>query len=63
MKGRDAKAELVRAGIHMYVASGEARMHLSRFSKLLNSNDELPEKLANRIQEIIASHSEEAAVG
>jgi hypothetical protein len=49
MRGRDLKAEAVRAGLALYVVAAEAGVNPNRLGQLLNERAPLTEREASRI--------------
>ena len=58
MQGRAMKAALVEAGIPFYVAAAAVGLHPGRLSQFLNSHEPLPERLANKLAEVIGGSKE-----
>jgi hypothetical protein len=58
VRGRDLKAECVRAGVPIYQVAAQADMHPNRLSQLLNERAQLDAAAEQRIRDAI-----KAAVG
>ena len=60
MQGRTAKGKLVEAGIPIYMAAAEVELNPGALGRFLNSTKPLPQRLEDRLNEVIERSKEPA---